>query len=151
MIISKNNKFLFISRIYWIHHEVLIWMSTHTKNHKQSRMFFGTLINQFFIWYVNFVFIRFDCLNNCSMVLFMCKNTCLLCWMISNQFSSLYYPSCLLCNGLNCYSYISLLIVYCFIFQHFHEEGEHWVYDRPLVKRLRSGTTSWEPVLSSDL
>jgi len=32
-------------------------------------MFFGTLINKFFIWYVNFVFIRFDCLNNCSMVL----------------------------------------------------------------------------------
>ena len=22
------------------------------------------------------------------------------------------------------------------IFQHFHEVGEHWVYDRPLVKRL---------------
>ena len=98
MIISKNNKFLFISRIYWIHHEVLIWMSTHTKVISSPECF-RTLINQFFIWYVNFVFIRFDCLNNCSMVLCMCKNTCLLCWMISNQISSLCYPSCLLCNG----------------------------------------------------
>ncbi|XP_052775129.1 oxysterol-binding protein-related protein 9-like [Mya arenaria] len=26
--------------------------------------------------------------------------------------------------------------------KHFHEEGEHWVYDRPLVKRLKSGSST---------